>query len=235
MIFTLETLPSLPFVLAGSLLFSFLLFLFSGRFASEKANKEPYSLLRDFPFEIFPKENKKESNILKVMYLIYAVIGLGLVYLFASSFFVLPSPLTSLGLVAALVLLARAIVSFALILLPAYYHKAHIKLDALGYSLSVVSAIVSGLFIVRINSQPIGVSSVFGFVAEALGLILALSMLSPRFKDWVNYSAKEENGEILVSRPRFFILAAGEWFLYLMNVAVDVILYISIGLYILGL
>ncbi|MEE3402406.1 MAG: hypothetical protein VZR76_05325, partial [Candidatus Enteromonas sp.] len=154
MIFTLETLPSLPFVLAGSLLFSFLLFLFSGRFVSEKANKEPYSLLRDFPFEIFPKENRKESNILKVMYLIYAVIGLGLVYLFASSFFVLPSPLTSLGLVAALVLLARAIVSFALILLPAYYHKAHIKLDALGYSLSVVSAIVSGLFIVRINSQP---------------------------------------------------------------------------------
>ena len=143
--------------------------------------------------------------------------------------------MTSLGLVAALVLLARAIVSFALILLPAYYHKAHIKLDALGYSLSIVSAIVSGLFIVRINSQPIGVSSVFGFVAEALGLILALSMLSPRFKDWVNYSAKEENGETLVSRPRFFILAAGEWFLYLMNVAVDVILYISIGLYILGL
>ena len=47
--------------------------------------------------------------------------------------------------------------------------------------------------------------------------------------------AKEENGETLVSRPRFFILAAGEWFLYLMNVAVDVILYISIGLYILGL
>lgn len=235
MIFPLETFPFLPFVLAGSLLFSFLLFVFSGRFVFEKANSRPYSLLRDFPFEIFPKEKQNESNILKIIYLIYAIFGLGVVYLFESSFFVLPGPLTSLGLFAGVLLLARAIASFALILLPAYYHKTHIKLDAVAYSLSVVSAIVSGLFIVRINSQPIGVSSILGFISEGLGLVLAISMLSPRFRDWVNYSVKEENGETLVSRPRFFILAAGEWLLYLVNVAVDVILYISIGLYILGI
>ena len=235
MIFPLEILPSLPFALAGSLLFSFLLFVFSGRFVFEKTYSRPYSLHSDFPFEIFPKEKAKEANILKVIYLIHAILELGIVYLFASAFFAYPSILTGYGLFAAILLLARAVASFSLLVLPAYYHKAHIKLDAVAYSLSIVSAIVSGLFIVRINSQPIGVSSIFGFISEGLGLILAISMLSPRFRDWVDYSAREENGETLVSRPRFFILAAGEWLLYFVNVAVDAILYISIGLYILGI
>ncbi|MEE3427191.1 MAG: hypothetical protein VZR55_04835, partial [Candidatus Enteromonas sp.] len=60
-------------------------------------------------------------------------------------------------------------------------------------------------------------------------LFFPLLMLSPRYKDWVKLSNQEEGGEVVVKRPRFFILAASEWLLYLLSLLGDLLIYLSIG------
>lgn len=230
-----EVHPLFPFLLAAGLLLTFFLFLFSGRLAYNKTNSEPYSIRRDFPFELFPRENPLASNILKGMYLVHAILSLGLVYLFASAFFTSPGWLTSLSLISAVILLTRIVAGFALLLFPAYYHKTHIKLVSLAFTFFGIETCTFFLFASKVM-RPIGtgVSGLFALIASILVIVFDFSMLNPKYANWTSYESKEENGEKVVSRPKNFPLAAAEWRFYILSMVVDICLYLSIGFYILG-
>ena len=229
MIFPNVSSPILPFALLGVLLAFSLLFIFLGRFGYQKENEETYRFRSMFPFEIFPRDNVKAGNAIKGVYLLASIASLGIAYYFVSSFFLSPRGIFVLGLFASILLLGKSVSLGFLLILPAYYHKAHNVLDALSFSLSALSTFVSGYYLFKVNGVLHGVSFVLSIIAMAVGLLILFMMLSPRYKDWVKLDKREDNGSVKVERPRFFLLAASEWAMYALTLLGDVFLYLSLG------
>ncbi|MBP5091824.1 MAG: hypothetical protein J6328_04635 [Bacilli bacterium] len=210
------------------LVFSFGFF-FLGRFLYKKEKGERYSLLSDFPFELFPRGKDGGAIYLRILYGLALASSLGLPYYFAASFFSLPEGIFLLGLLSAIFLLGKGISLLFLSFLPAYYHKAHIALDAISFSLSGISLFISGYFLFKLNGPFHRASFFLAIAAMVIALLIILMMCSPRFSSWVKIGKEGDEGEVKAKRPRFFLLAASEWGLYALTLFGDVLLYLSLG------
>jgi hypothetical protein len=67
-----------------------------------------------------------------------------------------------------------------------------------------------------------------GILEAMLGFATLLIMLNPRLRNWANMNAKtEEDGTVVIVRPRFFILAFSEWLVIFINLAAQTLLLIA--------
>lgn len=213
--------------LLGGVAFSFLLLTLLGPLFFKKRIGRPYSYLSDFPFELFIGKDdggKAATRIYAGAFLLFDL--LSALFLF-DAFLSYPRGVLYLALLAAFFHIARVILLFFMLILPASYNKPHVKVVVLYFMAASLSSVLEGLFLFRYSTGE-GISFILSFVLMGLGLLYGFLMANPRFSSWAKlHSEQNAAGEVLVKRPRFFLLAYSEWLGILLCLLSDVVLLLA--------
>lgn len=203
----------LPLILALSFSLIFLTFgLLFGYFAYRKKKGEAYCFSRDFLFELFQDGLYPYNFIARCSYWFYLVSMLGSIYFFLLPFIHQPSGLFYLAILVCALLLIKVLSHFFLSFIPAYFHKSHIALATLYMATNALTMILSGLFFLKFSYYGENLKNIMAILIMSLGIGELILMSLPSFTNWSKYKKQiDEAGNELVYRPRFFILAFGEW------------------------
>ena len=197
-------------LLAG-LFLSFFLFCLLGPLFYKKRNGESYSYLSHFPFELFDGKEDGRNNLLRVFGGGFLLFDLLSALLLLDAFFFYPHGVFYLALLASFLHLSRVVLLFFLLILPARYNKAHVMVVALYFVLASLSSAIEGIFLIRYSSG-YGPSFAMAFALIGISIAFLFLMANPRFSQWARLAAeKDQSGEVIVKRPRFFLLAYSEW------------------------
>ncbi|MBO4541123.1 MAG: hypothetical protein J5736_04025 [Bacilli bacterium] len=215
---------ALAIALLGGVGLFFSLFVSFGPLFFKKRIGRGYSFFSDFPFELFDGAESTGKGLIRFFgggfLLMDFCIGLFLVNAF--SFY--PHGVFVLALIAAFFHFTRVILLFFLFLLPARYNKPHVKVVTLYFVFAALSSILEGIFMIRYAAGR-GGPLTMAFLLIALGLAHGFLMANPKFASWAKMnSEQDEQGEVIVKRPRFFLLAYSEWLAVLFDLLSTVFL-----------
>lgn len=199
-----------------------------GTSSFKKTHKASYSLLSDFPFELFEAKDSS-SNLARVFFFVYAACSLGqgslLLILQGNASF---QYLLGLGIILLLLKGGEIGTMLGLTYVPAYDTKRHLSLFVAFGGVSFLEALVSGFTSLNLGKMlpeaPV-LSYAFMIVFFVFALILGLLMLNPKLTRWPELKTEmSEDGSILTTRPRPFVLAFSEWVVVAANLVIQILL-----------
>lgn len=191
-----------PFLLA--------LILYQGRFFYQVQQKRKYSFLNEFPYEMTQQIPPK-------MYQLFLVLG-GLFSLSFMSlgFFLFPYPDVTMNLLLLISWGVTGVLLFGLFMIDMKIIKVHLMLDTLLIGVSVLNYVLLGtLFLLT----PYGTYHiVYVIISYAFALFPLAIALNPKLKHWAKMDEQVTSQmEVVIVRPKFFVLAYSEWLLILSN------------------
>jgi hypothetical protein len=126
----------------------------------------------------------------------------------------------------AIVFAISSLTFLSLNIVQAKFVMIHTILVTAYFSLGILSAGASAIFLFNVNSGPELMT--IGIIEAALGVILLLAMFNPRLRTWANLETiKNEDGSMSVVRPKFFILAFSEWLAIFLHLAIQIVFLVS--------
>ncbi|MDO5330313.1 MAG: hypothetical protein Q4F15_02625 [Bacillota bacterium] len=184
-----------------------------GRLSYQAAKRglEKYSLLNHFPFEMM-SQGQSGSIYLKALLGIYLLCSAASTYFLMDLFIASRTSMFYLALSVALIHFAEEVVLLFLFIIPASYHKQHILLTSIYFSLMALCAAMGGLYLWNLDNGAYTGAFYLALILFLLAAIRVLTMLSPKFGDWARMESKPtEDGDLAITRPKLFILAFSEW------------------------
>ncbi len=201
----------LAFAMIGGLAFSFLAFVFFGPLFFRKRIGRKYSYFSDFPFELFDGAESNGKLLTRIFGGAFLLFDLVAAMFLVDAFVFYPHGVFFLALLAAFFHLARVILLFFLMILPARYNKPHILVVALYFVSAALSYILEGIFLIRYSNGD-GGPMAMALLLIAFGAIDLFLMANPRFGEWAKMASEQmADGEVVVKRPKYFLLAYSEW------------------------
>ena len=202
--------------LGGMPLFFSLLVVFGPLFFKKRIGRG-YSFFSDFPFELFDGAEQTGKGLTRFFGGAFLLLDFASVLLLINALSFYPHGVLYLALLAAFFHIARVMFLFFLFLLPARYNKPHVKAVALYFVSALLSTVGEGIFLIRYSAGR-GGPLTMAFLLIAMGLTYGFLMANPRFSSWAKMnSEQDDHGEVIVKRPRFFLLAYSEWLAVLLD------------------
>lgn len=222
--------PSSPqFVLSlAFLVLSSFAYFFIGKMNYRSANKEKYSTKNMFLYELNFNVNGKYNVIWQISFYAFIVAqALPLVF-FITNYIYYPSSF-SFACVVAFVSLVNILTFICLSTLPAKYVKPHIIFDTIYFALTFIESGMLSIFIIATYKNYDVFHLVIGILIGLISVISLIISINPKLKSWAELeSVRNEDGTATVIRPKWFVLAASEWIMLLMNVIFILLLTLSL-------
>jgi len=211
----------------SALLLFFVLWNVFGRIHYRKAYDKHFRSFSFFPYEMFMGKSDVFLSFARIFaagFLIAQGLSSILLLQLSEGSAILIAYVTIVGILGA----AEMVLLFFLLLLPAQYSKGHIFVVVFYYCSTVLYAVTGGLFLLtRSQYQLIGI--VLAIALFTLGFGVLFLLINPKFSYWAKLHVEnDKEGEVVVFRPRFFILAASEWLVMIINVLATFILILGL-------
>lgn len=232
--------PSVLFALLASVVALFLCFFLYGRIRYRACAKSRYSCWNQFPFEMYGLfRDYPEGPHRASLVVLESITGLYLLSLLSSALYLImgfsrePGSRASYLLLSGIFLALLTLGLFYLLLVPARYNKAHIAMATLYFAASFGFALMGGFFLVMSALPYDGAGQMAAFV---IGIVLfvfsggeAVLMMSPKYADWARLESQAgSDGEVVVKRPKRFLLAYSEWGMLFANELNLVLLFLGL-------
>lgn len=214
---------------------SILLIAFLGMFIFGVSNyqetfKAKFSLLNMFPYELSYHNQGMMIIIYRFFLYVYVAFSISPALLMISKYYHFPGYVSYLIMVGILFVIS-AVSLLTLHIIQAKYVRLHTIVATIFFA---VSALTSGaISIVLINlyisNNYVDIKFLMiGLMEAMLGFATLLIMLNPRLRNWAQMnSTTDEDGTVVIERPRFFVLAFSEWLVIFINLAVQILLLIA--------
>lgn len=210
--------------------FSFFLFVFYGLSNHHQTFKERYSFLNMFPYELSYHNQGRLLLFYRLFLYVYAAFSLTPALLLISKYFNYPSFLSYLALIGGIFVIS-AISFLTLHIIQAKFVRLHSLVATSYFASSVLSAGASSIFLINLYLSNNGTQPVFlflGIVVAILGLFILAIMVNPRLRDWAKMNSQQnEDGTVVIVRPRIFVLALSEWLVIGLNLLVQIIILVA--------
>lgn len=187
-----------------------------GRRAYENEERERYSFLIHFPYELFHGHTsaRNGSRVLFYVFCGFDAFACALPLIFYDFH---PS-LLSIVITLFIFAIIKDIALSAMVSVPAYEFKPHLISFTVYGGTAILQAVVATLFFANRFNASEGLALTFAILVGAMGLALAIAMVNPRLTKWTKLDAVvDQDGNITTSRPRPFPLAFTQWLLILFS------------------
>lgn len=216
----LETSTVLTVALVGALITITVLIIF-GLNAYQIKQRRTYSFKNEFPFELTQGVGLNFIPYIHAMALLFttAMILFGFYAIKYHGYFAGPSFLVSWTITAFLIYLLF-IIKFSSV-------KRHLLVSASMLVFTMINAVMFGLYL---QFSPIFTQNLlFPIISYGLGFVALLLAVNPRLNKWsVSDKIEQQDGTVIMLRPKVYVLAMTEWVLILLNVLIMVNAYLSI-------
>ncbi|MBO5528593.1 MAG: hypothetical protein J6A47_04635 [Bacilli bacterium] len=203
----------LSFIFLGvAALVSFSLFFFYGQ-KRMKQGERHYDFLSEFPFEYIRdgEEVSPLSRGLLIASLFFTMLQ-GAYMLLTKS---MHEELFSFCVLYFVVLGLSFVFMLAVFLAPAYHTKPHLAFFMIGGTLGVLSSILAAIIFFNLSHIHLFLSTFFGIIMGIIAVAQFALLANPKLSTWAKMrSSVDEDGNVVTSRPRPFVLAFTEWLLY---------------------
>lgn len=180
-----------------------------------------YSFLDQFPFEISQGVGASYALYIHILMLLYTVASVFF------GFYIITKPETHFSGLTFLVSWSLTSAVIYLIFITKFTSvKRHLFVSALLFILTVINGVMAGLYYQFSPAQLISkVPSIISYLLAFFALLLALN---PRLSKWsMMDKIEQQDGSIIVLRPKIFVLAVTEWLLILLNVLIMINAYFA--------
>jgi len=215
-------------ILTGLVLFFALFYLF-GSLHYQEANQHRFNPVSYFPYEQFEGDNDVFLTFARIFAGAFLVAqGLAAVLLLSAE--EPNAAMKSFSIIVAIFGGMEMVLLFFLLLLPARYARAHIFVVVFYFCVSVLYGVLGGTLLYGQAVYDAVLAHTLWIILMVLGFIVLALLINPRFTNWAKLHAENtSDGSKIVFRPRFFILAASEWLVLLINIVITFVLLL--GLY----
>lgn len=183
--------------------------------------RRDYSFLNEFPFELTQGVGANFTRFMHVLVLFFSIMMIFfgfyrieyIIAHFSGLVFLMSWTLT------AFLIYLIFIVKFTSV-------KRHLFISALFFLLTVLNGLMFGLYL---QLSPVYMlDKTYPIISYILGAIALLLVLNPKLSHW-SYMDKieQQDGTVIVLRPRVFVLAFTEWALVLINILIMINAYFS--------
>lgn len=183
--------------------------------------RREYSFLNEFPFELTQGVGPSFTRYMHVLVLLFSMMMIffgfyRIEYVFAhfSGLIFLVS-----WTITAFLIYLIFIVKFSSV-------KRHLFISALFFLLTILNGLMFGLYL---RFSPVFmVDRVYPVISYVLGALALLLVLNPKLSHW-SYMDKieQQDGTVIVLRPKLFVLAFTEWALIIINILIMFNAYFS--------
>ncbi len=192
--------------------------------------KTKFSLLNMFPYELSSHNQGKMIMFYRFFLYLYVAFSLTPALLMVSKFMQLPGYMSYLIMISILFVI-NAVTFLTLHIIQAKYVRLHSLIATVYFAISVLAsgAVAIVLFNLYISNNQLDVTYlVLGIFTAMAGFATLLIMLNPRLRNWAELNSQtNEDGTVVIVRPRIFILAFSEWLVIFINFAVLIMLLIA--------
>ncbi|MDD3098958.1 MAG: hypothetical protein PHW36_01240, partial [Bacilli bacterium] len=161
---------------------------------------------------------------------LYAAFSIAPALLMISKYYHFPGYVSYLIMIGILFVIS-AVSFLTLHIIQAKYVRLHTLVATAYFAVSALAAGAVSIILLNLYISNNRVDFKFlliGILEAMLGFATLLIMLNPRLRNWANMNAKtEEDGTVVIVRPRFFILAFSEWLVIFINLAAQTLLLIA--------
>lgn len=210
--------------------FSFLGMFIFGLSNYEETFKTKFSVLNMFPYELSYHNQGKTLIFYRFFLYIYVAFSLTPSLLMVSKFFQFPGYMSYLIMIS-IVFVINAVVLLTMHIIQAKFVRLHTLIATTYLALSILGAgaVSIVLFNLYISNNQIDVNYlVLGVLEAVAGFALLVIMLNPRLRNWAEMNTEEnDDGTVVITRPKIFILALSEWLAIFINFAVQIMLLIA--------
>lgn len=212
------------------LLFAFLGILIFGFSNYQETFKTKFSILNMFPYELSYHNQGMMIVFYRFFLYLYAAFSIAPALLMISKYYHFPGYVSYLIMIGILFVIS-AISFLTLHIIQAKYVRLHTLVATAYFAVSALAAGAVSIILLNLYISNNRVDFKFlliGILEAMLGFATLLIMLNPRLRNWANMNAKtEEDGTVVIVRPRFFILAFSEWLVIFINLATQMLLLIA--------
>lgn len=192
--------------------------------------KTKFSVLNMFPYELSFHNQGQTLIFYRFFLYLYVAFSLTPSLLMVSKFFQFPGYMSYLIMIS-IVFVINAVVLLTMHIIQAKFVRLHTLIATTYLALSILGAgaVSIVLFNLYISNNQIDVNYlVLGVLEAVAGFALLVVMLNPRLRNWAEMNTEEnEDGTVVVTRPKIFILALSEWLSIFINFAVQIMLLIA--------
>lgn len=183
-----------------------------------KRAKPGFSMLTEFPFEMF----EAKASIGKVcLYGACAFDALAAMFPLVSN--ELHPQLLAFEIIFLVTMILKDVALAAIVSIPAYEFKTHIFAFTSFGAMQVLSCAMAVILFANLmgGNGPLGIA--FAIILALIGVASAGFLVNPRLAHWTDLQSKvEDDGTITTSRPKPFVLAFTEWMLLFFSFAAGI-------------
>ncbi|MDY0345914.1 MAG: hypothetical protein RBR44_05120 [Bacilli bacterium] len=192
--------------------------------------KAKFSILNMFPYELSYHNQGKFLIFYRFFLYIYVAFSISPALLMISKYYHFPGYVSYLIMIGILFVIA-AITLLTLHIIQAKFVRLHTLLATTFFSVSILASGAVSIILINLYISNNLVDTkllLIGIIEAMLGFAVLLIMLNPRLRNWAEMNSKtNEDGTVVIERPRFFILAFSEWLVIFINFAVQLLLLIA--------
>lgn len=184
--------------------------------------KQAYSFLNQFPFELTQGAGQNNHLYIHILVLLFSLASVFF------GFYRIQYPLADFsGLSFLLSWSATSFVIYLVFIVKFTSVKRHLLISSLLFILTILNGLMMGLYLQR--SPELILQQAHPIISYALALIALLLAVNPKLSHWSFMDKiEQQDGTIIVLRPKVFILALTEWALIIINILIMLNSYFSI-------
>jgi hypothetical protein len=214
---------------------SILLIAFLGMFIFGVSNyqetfKAKFSLLNMFPYELSYHNQGMMIIIYRFFLYVYVAFSISPALLMISKYYHFPGYVSYLIMVGILFVIS-AVSLLTLHIIQAKYVRLHTIVATIFFAVSALASGAVSIVLINlyISNNYVDIKFLMiGLMEAMLGFATLLIMLNPRLRNWAQMnSTTDEDGTVVIERPRFFVLAFSEWLVIFINLAAQILLLIA--------
>lgn len=187
---------------------------------SEEINKDSFSFLNQFPYEMQNNETMKYTFIFKIIASLFG----GLFAVYGFYLFVMDIPTVSKilpGYISTVLFLIVGLSIYMQFVISLKYYRIHLLVSALSFGLTVINYVTCGIYIL---TEAHTYSSVLAYFLFVIALALLIVLIVTPLKRWMYLEKEEKDGTTRYYRKKISILPFMEWLFILSNVILVVLL-----------
>jgi hypothetical protein len=186
----------------------------------QKKQQRKYSFLNEFPYELYQGIDQKYISI---FYIIQMVQALGFIVF---GFYSFTDNKNYYGIILLTSWTLTALLMAALSFVKLRSMRGHITIVAFLFTLTLVNAIFLGIYFYK--TIYLDVPLAFPIISFVLAAVVLGLMINPLLKRWPYMDKiEQQDGQIIILRPKFFVLAYTEWLLILINYLLMLLAFIG--------
>lgn len=181
---------------------------------TEDFNKESFSFLNQFPYEMQNDNTMKFSPFFRIIASLFgACIATFGIYLFIIDMNYYDRMLP--GYISSVLFLIIGLATYMQFVVSLKYYRIHLIVSSLVFALTVINYIICGVFILTEGQT---YSNVLAYVLFVIALALLIVLIVTPLKKWMYLEKEEKDGTTRYYRKKLSILPFMEWLFMLSNV-----------------